>query len=231
MLQNREVATYLASGLFAALVALAAIIVIPFAGYASGLDEGTHQLSNIDIHYIEARPNSGGDDAQRDRMRRIYRQFDQAAAGQDERAKKQAEKLALENGYLDIPHPLYDALIQQLSNYNVSAYPTFYSSVRSSEQAEKLRRQLAGKYHYHAGNADYVLSLLPYQATLKDKNHSVVWIGVWLRNRRTNTSNIYYVTVPFDKGRHHGFDRNDGKRLAATLVSWLVEQGVLTPKE
>jgi hypothetical protein len=145
--------------------------------------------------------------------------------------RKQADNLALENGFLDMPHPLYDALIRQLARHQVNAYPTFYSSVRSTEQTEKLRKQLAGKYRTHSADADYVLSLLPYQATLKDARHSVVWIGVLLHNRRTNNSSLHYLKVPFDSDRHHGFDRGDGERIASSLVAWMAEQGLISKKQ
>jgi hypothetical protein len=55
-------------------------MAMPYGTSASGLDEGTHHLSNVDIHYIEALPNSSEGDELQDRMRRVYKQLDEAGA-------------------------------------------------------------------------------------------------------------------------------------------------------
>jgi len=215
----------LMAGLCPFAAVLLSLAAVPAAA-ASGI-EGTHTLANMDILYMEARPNASDKGTERGKLREIYKRVDPVADTLSESESRQAEKLAFENGFLEMPHPLYDALIQALAAYHVKVNPDFFSSLRSTEQTGRIRKQLASKYARSAGKADFVLSLLPYQATLTDPEHSVVWIGVWLKDQHTNTSNVYYVTVPFSKDRH-GFNEADGKRTAAIVIRWLREKGVIS---
>lgn len=209
------------------------VAVIPFGVLAESADTSTH-LSNMQIQYVETRPSAEEKGTPRGNIRELFKKFEApdgnkaAATGNAESDIQMAEKVAFENGYFDMPVPLFDAIVGNLAAYQVASAPLYISAVRLKEQGEALKSEIGNKFQPLAAKADFTLSLMPYRVAYQDANNSVIWIGVLLWDVKAGR-NIwtYYISVPFGAARK-GFSVADGNRVASILTDEMAKKGWLT---
>jgi len=215
-----------------------AIVLQSISARAEETAVKTRQLSNVQILYVETHPAAEETGTPRGRVRELFKQFEPKSDGEKvaeilsttDSTSQMAEKIAFENGYLDMPLPMYESLIHNFSSYNVLSAPTFFSVVRPRDQIEKIKTELAKKA-LALDKADYTLTLMPYRVSLQDAGNVVVWIGVLLYDTKVN-QNIWthYISVPFGTGRK-GFNEADGSRISSLLMDQLLKKGWITAEK
>lgn len=196
------------------------------------------QLSNVQIQYVETKPSAEEKGTPRGKARELFKKFepkisdDHSAdlSNNTEVAIQAAEKVAFENGYLDMPIPLFDALVRCFASYQVSSAPIFYSALRSKEEVEKIKNDLAVNLKPLPASADFTLSIMPYRVAYQDADNAVIWIGVLLWDQKLK-KNVwtYFVSVPFGPSRK-GFSEVEANRIAALLSGEMVKRGWITAK-
>lgn len=208
-----------------------------FASLPAGAGEAApaRQLTSLEIVYVETHPADDEAGTPRGKARSIFKKFEPRPEGEklvetlsmSEAGNKLAEKIAFENGYLDIPLPMYEALIRSLATYHVRTKPTFVSVARGKDQVQDIQSELAKKYPSSSEKTDFSLTLLPYRASRDGGADVTVWIGAIIFESKTNQPVwTYYVTVPFGPKRR-GFNAEDGGRMAAVLINELLKEGLL----
>ena len=211
------------------------VLCFPLSSQADPSD-AVPQLSNVQIQYVETLPSVEEKGTPRGNIREAFKRFEPKAgddksvdqSNNSELSIKAAEKVAFENGYFEMPLPLFEALVRSFATYQIAAAPTFLSAVRTKDEVAKMRGDLAVKLKPLATPADFTMSLLPYRVAYQDADNAVIWIGVLMWDAKAS-KNIwtYYVSVPFGTGRK-GFSAADGDRVASVLTAEMVRRGWIT---
>lgn len=223
------------------LYACIVIIVIALVPAIAKAEEpiSTRQLSNIEILYLEIQPGADEAGTPRGKVRDVFKKFEPTSVqdrvaeslSMTDESRQATEKIVLDNGYLDIPLPLYGALVKGFASYHVASSPTFFSLMRPKNQADSLKEALSKQFPPLAEKSDYILMLMPYRVSAQGAGNAVLWIGVNLNEKKTNNYIwTHYITVPFGIDRK-GFSEADGERLASILIGQLVKKGWLTAEK
>jgi hypothetical protein len=217
---------------FVAKVLMFFAAVFPLWVQAESVDTSTH-LSNVQIQYVETRPSAEEKGTPRGKARAIFKQFESGvdntirSVGNTESDIQMAENIAFENGYFEMPIPLFDALVNGFAAYQVTSAPLYVSAARTKEQGQALKSEIEKKFTPLVTKADFTLTLMPYRVAYQDANNSVIKIGVLLWDAKAGeTIWVYYINVPFGTARK-GFKEADGKRMASLLIDEMVNKGWL----
>lgn len=213
------------------------VFSLPLSSQADPSGPSPH-LSNVQIQYVETLPSAEEKGTPRGNVRELFKKFEPKASddkGTDQSSSsessiKAAEKIAFENGYFDMPVPLFEALVRSFATYHIVAAPTFLSAVRNKDEVAKVKVELESKFKPLATPADFTMSLLPYRVAYQDANNAVIWIGILMWDAKAS-KNIwtYYVSVPFGTTRK-GFGEAEGNRVATLLTNEMVKRGWITIK-
>lgn len=193
------------------------------------------KLNNVEIFYMETQPTAKEEGTARGKYREIFRKFEsiseeekKADAAGGDLSSYEAEKIVYANGYLDMPLPLFSALMHAFSQRHVLAAPVFYSAIRNKNEVEKIGKELGEKYSPLPGGGDYTLLLMPYRVSFRGVNDAVLMIGVNIRGKKINDSfGTQYLSVPFGATRS-GFAEADGERIASILIKDFEKNGWIT---
>lgn len=141
----------------------------------------------------------------------------------------EAEQVVYAHGYLNMPHPLFDALMRAFSQRQVLAVPVFNSAIRQKSDVERIKKELEEKYPQLPDGGNYMLLLMPYRVSFRGVNDAVLMIGVNIRGKKNNDSfGTQYLSVPFGATRS-GFTEVDGERIASILMDDFEKNGWVSP--
>lgn len=205
------------------------LFLIPFLAHAESAAPAP-QLSNVQIQYVETQLSAEEKGTPRGNIRGLFKKFEPEGKGMlavSEADVLAAEKVAMENGYLNIPAPLIEGMSRALATYQVASSAKFVSGLRTPEKASESESEINGRLKPSFTQADFVMSVMPYRVEYKDAGDAVVRVGVLLWDVKASR-NIwtYYVSIPFSAGQQ-GFGAAEGDRVASILTGEMVKRGWL----